>query len=259
MDIYGLIGKRLGHSFSRSYFTEKFAKTGRDAAYWNFEMPYIQGFAAVLQEFRGLKGLNVTVPYKEEVLPYLDEISEEARAIGAVNMIRISHDASGTPHTKGFNTDYIGFRDSLVGFILGDKVVTAEALQEVGRRLQRALILGNGGAAKAVRYALQSLGIEVVTASRHPVTGKTIAYSDITEELLSGTQLIINATPLGMYPNIDAAPDIPYHLLNASHYCYDLTYNPAETLFMRRSASYGASVMNGLEMLHRQAEAAGFL
>jgi shikimate dehydrogenase len=259
MEIFGLIGKRLGHSFSRSYFTEKFAQRGRDAVYWNFEMPDIKGFPAVLQEFRGLKGLNVTVPYKEEVLPYLDEISEEARAIGAVNMIRISHDTSGTPHTKGFNTDYIGFRDSLVGFITGSKEVTAETLQEVGRRLHRALILGNGGAAKAVRYALQSLGVEVLTASRHPITGKTIAYSDITAELLSDTQLIVNATPLGMYPNIDAAPEIPYHLLNASHYCYDLTYNPAETLFMRHSASFGASVMNGLEMLHRQAEAAGFL
>lgn len=235
---FGLIGKKLGHSFSKKYFTEKFLLEGvTDAAYELYELPSAEELPQLLLQEPELVGLNVTVPYKEQVIPLLDELDEAAAKIGAVNTIKISGG-----RTKGYNTDYIGFRDSLEAFY---------PEQERGQ----ALVLGTGGAAKAVWAALDALQIPYKRVSRKEGE-EQLSYAQLTPELLQKYNLIINTTPLGMYPQVQEAPELPYESITSRHYCYDLVYNPEQTLFLQHAAGKGAKVLNGLPMLHLQAEAA---
>lgn len=237
MDKYGLIGYPLGHSFSKSYFNEKFENEGINAEYINFEIPILDSLPEILASNPELKGLNVTIPYKEKVISYLDSISPEARAIGAVNVIRVDHKGNDT-YLKGFNSDVIGFTKSI------------EPLLE--RFHKKALILGTGGASKAIKFGLKSLGLETVFVSRFERPG-TIQYSQITPDIIQEYNVIVNCTPCGMYPHIDECPQLPYEAMTSKNILYDLLYNPDETLFMKKGAQYGATVKNGLEMLLLQA------
>lgn len=237
MDKYGLIGYPLGHSFSKSYFNEKFENEGINAEYINFEIPTLDSLPEILASNPELKGLNVTIPYKEKVISYLDFISPEARAIGAVNVIRVDHKGNDT-YLKGFNSDVIGFTKSI------------EPLLE--RFHKKALILGTGGASKAVNFGLKSLGLETVFVSRFERPG-TIQYSQITPDIIQEYNVIVNCTPCGMYPHIDECPQLPYEAMTSKNILYDLLYNPDETLFMKKGAQHGATVKNGLEMLLLQA------
>lgn len=237
MDKYGLIGYPLGHSFSKSYFNEKFENEGINAEYINFEIPTLDSLPEILASNPALKGLNVTIPYKEKVISYLDSISPEARAIGAVNVIRVDHKGNDT-YLKGFNSDVIGFTKSI------------EPLLE--RFHKKALILGTGGASKAVNFGLKSLGLETVFVSRFERPG-TIQYSQITPDIIQEYNVIVNCTPCGMYPHIDECPQLPYEAMTSKNILYDLLYNPDETLFMKKGAQHGATVKNGLEMLLLQA------
>lgn len=238
MDKYGLIGYPLGHSFSISYFNQKFQDENIDAVYENYEIPSIDELPEVLSSNPELKGINVTIPYKEKVLPFLDSISPEARAIGAVNVIRVSHKGNKTL-LKGYNSDVIGFTKSIEPML--DKKLH-----------QKALILGTGGASKAIDYGLRNLGLETVFVSRYERPG-TIQYQNITPEIVKEYNVIINCTPLGMYPKTEVCPELPYEAMDNHTILYDLIYNPDETLFMKRGAEYGANVKNGLEMLLLQA------
>ena len=238
MDKYGLIGFPLGHSFSISYFNQRFQDEGIDAVYENYEIPNIDALAEILDSNPELKGLNVTIPYKEKVIPFLDSISPEARAIGAVNVIRVTHRGNKT-ELKGFNSDVIGFTKSIEPML--DK-----------KWHQKALILGTGGASKAIDYGLHSLGLETVFVSRYE-RPNTIQYKTITPEIVKEYNVIVNCTPLGMYPKTEEWPDLPYEAMDSHTILYDLIYNPDETLFMKRGAQYGANVKNGLEMLLLQA------
>jgi shikimate dehydrogenase len=238
MDKYGLIGFPLGHSFSISYFNQRFQDEGIDAVYENYEIPNIDALAEILDSNPELKGLNVTIPYKEKVIPFLDSISPEARAIGAVNVIRVTHRGNKT-ELKGFNSDVIGFTKSIEPML--DK-----------KWHQKALILGTGGASKAIDYGLRSLGLETVFVSRYE-RPNTIQYKTITPEIVKEYNVIVNCTPLGMYPKTEECPDLPYEAMDSHTILYDLIYNPDETLFMKRGAEYGANVKNGLEMLLLQA------
>ncbi len=238
MDKYGLIGYPLGHSFSISYFNQKFQDEGIDAVYENYEIPSIDALPEVLSLNPELKGLNVTIPYKEKVLPFLDSISPEARAIGAVNVIRVRHKGNKT-ELKGYNSDVIGFTKSMEPML--DK-----------KWHKKALILGTGGASKAIDYGLRNLGLETVFVSRYERPG-TIQYQSITPEVIKEYNVIINCTPIGMYPKTEVCPDLPYEAMDSHTILYDLIYNPDETLFMKRGAEYGANVKNGLEMLLLQA------
>jgi shikimate dehydrogenase len=238
MDKYGLIGYPLGHSFSISYFNQKFADEGINAKYLNFEIPSIDELLEVIAKHPELKGLNVTIPYKEKVMNFLDSISPEARAIGAVNVIKVTHEGNKT-HLKGFNSDVIGFTQSIEPML--DKKLH-----------KKALILGTGGASKAINYGLKALGLETVFVSRYERPG-TIQYEKITPEVINEYNVIVNCTPLGMYPHTDECPNLPYEAMNSHTILYDLIYNPDQTLFMRRGAEYGADVKNGLEMLLLQA------
>lgn len=238
MDKYGLIGYPLGHSFSISYFNQKFQDENIDAVYENYEIPSIDELPEVLSSNPELKGINVTIPYKEKVLPFLDSISPEARAIGAVNVIRVSHKGNKTI-LKGYNSDVIGFTKSI------------EPMLEK-KWHQKALILGTGGASKAIDYGLRNLGLETVFVSRYERPG-TIQYKNITPEVVKEYNVIINCTPLGMYPKTEVCPELPYEAMDSHTILYDLIYNPDETLFMKRGAEYGANVKNGLEMLLLQA------
>lgn len=235
---FGLIGKKLGHSFSKKYFTEKFEREGiPDAQYELYELPSARELGALLQREPELVGLNVTVPYKQDVLPLLDALDEAAAKIGAVNTIKISEGK-----TKGYNTDYIGFKASLEEFY-------------PQQEREKALVLGTGGAAKAVWAALDALQIPYMAVSRTPAPGQ-LRYAELTPELLQSCNLIINTTPIGMHPHPEAAPPVPYEALTDRHYLYDLVYNPEETQFLRNGAAAGAKTCNGLGMLYRQADAA---
>ena len=237
MDKYGLIGYPLGHSFSISYFNEKFENENIDAKYINFEIPTIKAFKEVVAQNPELRGLNVTIPYKQQVIPYLDSLSPEAKAIGAVNVIRVSHQGKKTK-LKGFNSDVIGFTKSI------------EPLIE--RYHKKALILGTGGASKAIDYGLKSLGLETLFVSRTKKPN-AITYEEVTPLLLDEYKVIVNCTPVGMYPHVDECPNLPYEAMNYQTLLYDLLYNPDETLFMKRGKAQGAIVKNGLEMLLLQA------
>lgn len=237
MDKYGIIGHPLGHSFSKNYFNEKFHDEGIDAEYINFDIQNIGNLPEVLATNPELKGLNVTIPYKEKVLSYLDYISVEARAIGAVNVIRVEHKGNNVL-LKGYNSDVIGFTRSI------------EPILEKFHR--KALVLGTGGASKAVSYGLRSLGLETVLVSRFERPG-TIQYKDITPDVVREYKVIVNCTPCGMYPNYEECPDLPYEALDSHNLLYDLIYNPDETLFMKKGREQGALTKNGIEMLLLQA------
>ena len=238
MDKYGLIGYPLGHSFSISYFNQKFADEGINATYENFEIPSIDDLPEIIDRYPNLRGLNVTIPYKEKVIPFLDSISPEARAIGAVNVIRVVHQKNKTL-LKGYNSDVIGFTQSI------------EPMLDP-KWHKKALVLGTGGASKAINYGLKSLGIEPVFVSRYERPG-TIQYQSITPEVVREYNVIVNCTPMGMYPHTDECPQLPYEAMDSHTILYDLIYNPDQTLFMRNGAKYGAEVKNGLEMLLLQA------
>ena len=237
MQLFGLLGFPLGHSFSKTYFTEKFKTEKIDAEFVNFESDNIEQTLQVIKTTPSLKGFAVTIPYKEKIIPYLDHISEDARKIGAVNSVKVEHTISGSILT-GYNTDILGFRESLLEFIQTPPT--------------QALLLGTGGASKAVQHALASLGIEVFTVSRTPHFSE-ISYDQVAR-FLSNTPLIINATPVGMWPHVTNCPDIPYHLLSSNHYLFDLIYNPEITEFMYRGKQQGAQIKNGLQMLYLQAD-----
>lgn len=238
MDKYGLIGYPLGHSFSISYFNQKFADEGINAKYENFEIENIDQLQEVLDINPDLRGLNVTIPYKEKVIEFLDSITPEAQSIGAVNVIRVTHEGKKIK-LKGYNSDVIGFTKSIEPML--DK-----------KWHQKALILGTGGASKAINYGLKSLGLETVFVSRYQRPG-TIQYEQITPEVVREYNVIVNCTPLGMYPHTDECPLLPYEAMDYHTILYDLIYNPDETLFMKRGREHGADVKNGLEMLLLQA------
>lgn len=240
---FGLIGYPLGHSFSKKYFSEKFCKEGIEAGYELFDIPDLDRdtLYRLLAEKPDLVGFNVTVPYKEKIAALCDSLSEDAAAIGAVNTVRVSRHSGGEISLHGYNTDWQAFRDSVKPVIAGG--------------IRKALVLGTGGAAKAVVYALQSLQVDVTPVSRRRREG-IIAYQDLNAAIMDEHKLIVNTTPLGMWPEIGNAPEIPYEHVGGDHFCYDIVYNPEVTEFMRRCASRGASVKNGLAMLHGQAELA---
>ena len=233
MDKYGIIGFPLGHSFSRGFFTEKFAREGIDAQYLNFEIPDARMLPDVLRDNPELRGLNVTLPHKQAVIPLLDELSDEAREIGAVNVIRVRDG-----RLKGFNSDIIGFTESIKPLLQPHH--------------KQALVLGTGGASKAICVGLKRLGLEWKYVSRTPREGM-ITYEDITAETLQDYTVIVNCSPVGMFPKIDQAPAIPYEYLTPKHLLFDCVYNPEDTLFMQKGRAQGATVKNGLEMLHLQA------
>ena len=235
MDKYGIIGFPLGHSFSKGFFTEKFARESIDAQYLNFEIPDATMLKDVLRENPELRGLNVTLPHKQAVIPLLDELSDEAREIGAVNVIRVRDG-----RLKGFNSDIIGFSESIKPLLQPHH--------------SNALILGTGGASRAIRVGLSRLGIEWTYVTRSPREGM-FAYSDLTPEVMKEYTVIVNCSPVGMFPKVDQAPAIPYELLTPKHLLFDLVYNPEDTLFMQKGREQGAIVKNGLEMLHLQAVA----
>lgn len=257
MKLFGLIGYPLGHSFSVSYFEKKFRKEGIEASYRNFPLERIEDFESLLAGEPGLAGLNVTVPYKQAVIPYLDKLSDVAGEIRAVNTISFRR-AAGSLELAGDNTDVIGFRRSL------------EEHLKPGHR--SALVLGTGGSSRAIRYVLGQLGILFIMVSRSAGvrTGeesdgeerdgvksgiRRITYGELDCKLVGETPLIINTTPLGMFPEVDTYPDIPYGALTPDHLLFDLVYNPARTAFLKRGEEMGATVVNGYDMLEYQAEA----
>lgn len=241
MTVFGLIGFPLTHSFSKKYFTEKFLKEGiEDCRYDLFPIADISLLSLLLEEQDSLRGINVTIPHKINVLPYLQEMDEAAREIGAVNCISIDR-REGKTWLKGYNTDAWGFQGSLEPLLQSHHT--------------KALVLGDGGAAKAVKYVLGLLGISYLSVVRKPVPG-AIRYEEITPQIMTDHLLVINTTPLGTFPNVEAAPDLPYHLFTDRHLAYDLIYNPEETTFLHHAKAAGAGVKNGLQMLHLQAERA---
>ncbi len=239
MRCFGLIGFPLSHSFSKKYFTEKFEREGiTDCRYDNFPIEHIGLLKPLISDNPDLSGLNVTIPYKEQVMTVLDEIDPEAAEIGAVNTIRISRHER-TTWLKGFNTDVYGFRESITPFIQ--------------KRPYNAFILGTGGSSKAVAFVLNKMGMNVKFVSRNPRHENHISYKDL-PKLIGQPAVIVNASPAGMYPQIDNCPDIPYDQLTSDHILFDLVYNPPETLFLSKGKARGATIINGLQMLHLQAE-----
>ena len=238
MKKYGLIGYPLGHSFSKNFFNEKFTSEQINAEYVNFEIPSIKEFPKIIVETPELAGLNVTIPYKEQVIPFLDSLDQDAASIGAVNVIKIES-VKGKRRLIGYNSDLIGFTQSI------------EPLLEPCHT--KALILGTGGASKAIHYGLKKLGLDTLFVSRKQHNDTTITYEELTPERMAEYKVIVNCTPVGMYPNSDECPNIPYQYLTSEHLLYDLLYNPDTTLFMKKGAEQGAVVKNGLEMLLLQA------
>lgn len=234
MEQYGLIGYPLGHSFSRRFFNEEFFPEHHiEAEYLNFEIEKAELLLDVVKEHPMLRGLNCTIPHKQAIIPLLDSISPEAEEIGAVNVIRIREG-----RMKGFNSDIIGFMDSIRPLLKSHH--------------RRALVLGSGGASKAIWAGLKRLGIEPTQVSRCS-GGNALTYGDLTQEVMAEHEVIVNCSPVGMFPHVDECPDIPYDMLTSRHLLYDLVYNPTETLFMKKGSAAGATVKNGLEMLRLQA------
>lgn len=236
---YGLIGERLTHSFSKQFFTEKFQKESIDATYELFELPKIEDFKALIAS-RRLSGLNVTIPYKERIIPYLDVLDETAQQVGAVNVIkfvRVGH----TLQLHGYNSDVIGFRESVRPLLKPHHT--------------HALLLGTGGAAKAVAFALRQLGVQVQFVSRTK-SDLALPYNELTPDIMKRYTVVVNATLLGMYPAVETMPALPYEELTPNHLVYDVVYNPRHTQFMQQATAFGAVTKGGLEMLHLQALAA---
>ena len=230
MNRYGIIGKPLGHSYSERYFTELFAREGIDAQYKPYPIDHIEEVRELLKQ---LDGFNVTYPYKEAILPYLSEIDSVAKAIGAVNVVC---------HGKGYNTDWIGFRDSLAPLVQSG---------------EKALLLGTGGVSKAIQYALTEMGVGWTLVSRRlGERREVIGYEEVDEQVMREHRIIVNCTPLGMHPYENEWPNIPYEYLSTAHLLYDCIYNPERTLFLQKGEKMGCQVKNGLEMLHRQADEA---
>lgn len=233
---FGLIGYPLVHSFSKGYFNAKFQEWGRtDCRYDNFSIATIDDIRGVLESHTDIVGLNVTIPYKEAVIPFLDELDDIAKAVGAVNCIHINNGKK-----KGYNTDVFGFEMSIKPFL--------------ENRYERALILGTGGASKAVAFVLERWGIPFHLVSRNPQGERELGYDVLKSEVMHHFPLIINTTPLGTYPDIDACPYLPYEGLSERHFLYDLIYNPEETTFLRLGRLAGAKTMNGHAMLMLQAD-----
>lgn len=241
MKKYGLIGFPLKHSFSYRYFGDKFNEENIDSQYNNYEIPNINLLPKILSDDTDIYGLNVTIPYKEDVIPYLDELDHTAHKIGAVNVIKVVRN-NNRIYTKGYNSDIIGFTNSIQPLLN----------KEIHKK---ALILGTGGAAKAVYHGLTDLEIEPVYVSRQHNKGY-LKYSDLDENLINEFKIIVNATPLGTFPNIEHCPPIPYHYLTTEHLLYDLVYNPPLTQFLKEGQSRGSQVKNGYQMLELQALAA---
>ena len=234
---YGLIGRNISYSFSRKYFNEKFEKLGLDDhSYENFDLASINELPGILKNATSLKGLNVTIPYKEEIIAHLDKLDAKAEEIGAVNTIQFTKEG-----LIGHNTDIYGFEKAI------EPLMTEKD--------NKALILGTGGASKAAAYVLGKLGLDYRFVSRNPREGE-LEYKDLDEEVMENHTIIINSTPLGTYPDVDKKPEIPYHLINRDHLLFDLIYNPELTSFMKEGKSRGARVMNGQKMLELQAEKA---
>lgn len=236
MNTYGLIGYPLGHSFSQRFFTQKFEEEQIEAQYLNFELEDLTTIKELLKD-KTIKGLNVTIPYKKDIFTYLDEVSDEVKAIGAVNVIKLIRE-NNQLKLVGYNSDIFGFKGSIRPLLKPFH--------------QKALVLGTGGASNAIKVGLSQLGITTQSVSRTK-QDDTITYNEITKEVLAEYNVIINCTPLGTYPNIEGAPDIPYQHLSTQHLLYDLVYNPAETSFLRQGRVQGATTKNGLEMLYLQA------
>lgn len=234
MSAYGLLGRNIGYSFSKNYFSEKFIKENIESTYQNFDIETIDVIRNVIQT-PNLKGFNITIPYKQEIIPFLHSIDPIAQKIGAVNVVKVDENQKMT----GYNSDYYGFSESLKPFLQPE--------------INKALILGTGGASKAIAYALDRLDIQHKFVSRNPDLDQ-FCYSDLDEDIINSYKLIINCTPLGTYPNIENYPDIPYEYLGDHHVLYDLIYNPEETAFMKKGKLKGAKVSNGLQMLILQAE-----
>lgn len=241
MQKYGLVGYPLKHSFSIGYFNEKFSSEKIEAEYINFEIPDINNFPEIIEANPNLHGLNVTIPYKEKVIPYLDELDKQTAAIGAVNVIKIIRNKGGKAKLIGYNSDIIGFTQSIQPLLQSHH--------------KKALILGTGGASKAVFHGLKNLGIEAKFVSRTARFGM-LTYEELNAEIIKEYTVIVNCTPVGMYPKVDACPDIPYEAITSEHLLYDLLYNPNITLFMKKGEAKGAVTKNGLEMLLLQAFAA---
>lgn len=293
MTQYGLLGHPLGHSFSRKFHNERFASLGIDAEYLNFDLADISTLPQVIAEHPELSGLNVTIPYKQEVMQFLDELDPVAARIGAVNTVKFIRGSvtgrAGIPGLRliGYNTDIIGFRDSIrpllvkAGILvpkvnpetaelgtlkpgtLNPETAKLETLKpetakpeplnpETAKPEPSALILGTGGASRAIRVALEDMGIEPVFVSRTPAPGR-LTYADLTPEVMAQHRVIVNCSPVGMFPHVDACPDIPYECLTPGHVCYDLIYNPAEPLFLTKAKAQGAHIMSGGAMLEGQA------
>ncbi len=241
MKLYGLIGYPLHHSFSKGYFTEKFQKEGmKDHAYLNFQIKNIDELENVVRSHNELRGFNVTIPFKEKIIACLCAISKDALGVGAVNTVRIER-SENRISLIGYNTDVDGFRDSLLRIIRPD--------------ISNALILGTGGASKAVSYVLEELKISFLFVSRKK-SENSIVYNDLNKKIIESSLLIINTTPLGTFPEINTFPDIPYECITPSHILFDLVYNPPETVFLREGKKRGATITNGLDMLYEQAEQA---
>lgn len=235
MKLYGLIGFPLTHSFSKKFFTEKFEKEGiKNCSYENFPLPVIDDVKNIIS-LPGLQGFNITIPYKEQIIPFLHQASDIVNKINACNCVKIVNGK-----LLGFSTDVPGFQYSLISGL-------NPPLHK------KALILGTGGSSKAVKYVLAKMGIEFLTVSRKPAAGG-LSYEQITEEIIQSHKLIINTTPLGMFPNVVEAPPLPYQFITKDHFLFDLIYNPEKTLFLKKGEQQGAQIQNGYDMLILQAE-----
>ena len=237
--MYGLLGRKLGHSFSKEYFTDKFSRLNLNDSYVNIELDDVSEIISFVKENKDLKGFNVTVPYKETIIPYLDDIDNVAKEVGAVNTVKVYNNGM----LKGFNTDVIGFEKLLESTRLQDYKTTS-------------LIFGSGGASKAVQYVLRKNNIPFRIVSRNVDLGIKISYDEINSTGFSPYSLVINTTPVGMFPNVNEYLELPYSTITSQNIFIDLIYNPAETLFLKKARLKGAAVFNGLTMLYEQAEAA---
>jgi shikimate dehydrogenase len=238
MKKYGLIGYPLSQSFSKDFFTNKFQNNKIDAEYLNFELESIGEFPEIIDENPELMGFNVTIPYKEKILPFLTNLDKEAEKVMAVNTVKIEMNFE-EKQLVGYNTDISGFEETLKNYLQ--------------KHHSKALILGTGGASKAVKYVLEKLGIEYIFASRGKERGY-LTYKELCDDIIAEHTLIVNTTPLGMFPDIDSYPVLPYNAITDKHLCYDLIYNPSETVFLKKSKEQGAVIVNGKEMLIKQAE-----
>jgi shikimate dehydrogenase len=236
---YGLIGFPLTHSFSKCYFTEKFKREKINARYFLFEIERIDEVEKIIRKEK-IKGLNVSIPYKEQIISYVHQLDETALEVGAVNVLKVTHER-GKPRLYGYNTDVIGFEKSITPHLKPHHT--------------KALILGSGGASKAIEYVLNKLGIEITRVSRTEKSG-FITYQVLDKETISEHLIIVNATPLGTFPDIETCPDIPYQYITEKHLLFDVVYNPAETLFLKKGKAQGANTINGKKMLIEQAESA---